>query len=54
MIPWKLNPLVINGESMKSRAFRKTVIVYTDCCGFGNVFGGSQDIPIADDGLMYT
>ena len=54
MIPWKLDPPVFNGDRLKFRAFRKEAIMFADCCGFGDVFEGTREIPIADADLSYT
>ena len=53
-LPWKLNPLMFDGDSLKLRSFRKEATTFGDCCGFGDVFEGNREVPIADGALTYT
>ena len=32
-LPWKLNPPVFDGDSLKFRSFRKEATTFADCCG---------------------
>ena len=50
-LPWKLSPPVFDGDSLKFRSFRKEATTFADCCGFGDVFEGNREIPIADGAL---
>ena len=54
MIPWKLDPPVFNGDPLHFPSFGKEAIMFADCCGFRDVFGGTREIPIADGDLSYT
>ena len=53
-LPWKLNPPMFDGDSLKFRSFRKEETTFADCCGFGDVFEGNREVPIADGALIYT
>ena len=46
---WKLNPPICDGDSLKFRSFRKEATTFADCCGFGDVFEGNREVPIADE-----
>ena len=52
-LPWKLNPPVFDGGSLKFRSFRKEATTFANCCGFDDVFEGNRDVPIADAALTY-
>ena len=53
-MPWKLNPPMFDGDSLKFRSFRKEATTFADCCGFGEVFEGNHEVPIADGALTNT
>ena len=53
-LPWKLNPPMFDGDSLTFRSFRKEGTTFADCCGFGDVFEGNREVPIADGALTYT
>lgn len=46
--PTKTKPPSLWGDSIEFRAFRKETTMFIDCYGFGDVFGGTRDIPIAN------
>ena len=54
IMPWKLNPPMFDGDSLTFRSFRKEATTFVDCCGFGDVFEGNHEVPIADGALTYT
>ena len=53
-MPSKLNPPVFDDDSLKFRSFRKETTTFADCCGFGDVFEGNREVPIADPALSYA
>ena len=53
-MPWKLNPPMFDGDSLKFRSFRKEATTFADCCGFGEVFEGNHEVPTADGALTNT
>ena len=53
-LPWKLNTPVFDGDSLKFRPFRKEATTFADYCGFGDVFEGNRQVPIADPALTYA
>ena len=53
-LPWKLNPPIFDGDSLKFRSFRKEATTLADCCGFGDVLEGNREVPIADGAPTYT
>ena len=53
-MPWKLNPPMFDGDSLKFRSFRNEATTFADCCGFGEVFEGNHEVPIADGALTNT
>ena len=53
-LPWKLNPPMFDGDSLKFRLFCKEAPTFADCCGFSDVFEGNREVPIADGALTYT
>ena len=53
-MPWKLNPPMFDGDSLRFRSFRKEATTFADSCGFGDVFEGNHGVPIADGALTYT
>ena len=52
-LPWQLNPPMFDGDSLKFRSFRKEAAMFADCCGFGDIFEGNREVPIADGALTY-
>ena len=53
-LPWKLNPPRFDGDSLKFQSFRKETTTFADFCGFGDVFEGNREVPIADGAFTYT
>ena len=53
-LPWTLNPPMFGGDSLEFRSFRKEATTFADCCGFGDVFEGNREVPIANGALTYT
>ena len=53
-LPWKINPPVFDGDSLKFRSFRKEATTFADCCGFDDVFEGNREAPIADAALTHA
>ena len=47
-LPWKLNPPIFDGDSLKFRSFSKEATTFADCLGFGDVFEGNREVPIVD------
>lgn len=54
LIQWKLNPLVFDGDSTKFCSLSKEATIFLVYCGFSDVLGGTQIIPIANQDLSYT
>ena len=49
-----MTPSVFNGDSPKFLSFCKEATTFADSCGFGDVFEGNREVPIADPDLTYA
>ena len=53
-IPWKLDPLVFNNNSVHFRSFEREAIIIAAYVGFGHVLKYIPEIPVADPSISHA
>ena len=50
----EIQPPGFDGDCLKFRSFREEATTFADCCGFGDIFEGNREVPIASSVLTYA